>query len=1282
MNNCGRISHLISRLIKQLGFVSTFLIFSSNCTLVKSQQLDLTWQDGAYKAYPQAADTAPRNIPVIQAQIIPDNTLGNESSQVRTNSEINNQPTELIEGGAQRESNLFHSFSQFNIEAGQGAYFANPDDVTNIFSRVTGDNVSEIMGTLGVQGNADLFLLNPNGIIFGENSSLDLGGSFVASSADSVGFDNGFEFGADNPEAPPLLTVNMPLGLNLGNNPGEIVNNSIADNVGLQVLSGNNISLIGGDITINQGIITAPGGTVELGSLANSGLVVIDESGFNFPQQVAKADVSLTNGAVVDVAADGGGFINVNANNISLRGGSTLLTGIAEDRGSSNAQAGDINIDVRSLFASDESVIITDTSGQGDGGLISVRASDTIELSRAGIFSNVNRSAQGNGKGIEIDTGSLSINDGAVISSSVFGQGNAGRIDISTNSLSIAASALDTSNYGEGNAGSIDISANDNVTIENSLVRSLLGSPIEDSTNGGIQIDAESLFVTDNAELNTSLINGGKGSAGNIVINAKNTVVFDGGFARGRLEKGAEGSGGDIRINTGSLLVTGVDPEIARAKIGQLVTATFGQGNAGDVIINATDDVTLDGRGSDIFSLVALDEGIGDGGNIEINSSSLSINDRARLVASNENLGNAGNIFINTNSFAVANEGKLIINPSSTIIDVDENATGGNIEIDTKSFTATSGSLLTAATWGTEDAGDVTIKVSESALLDGASIRAITRGEGGGGNIELAIADSLILRNGSRITTTGGTNNLRGGGGNIQITASQLKVENSLIDASTLSAENAGSITIDARESVQITGFGFARLQATILAPALEDPEVIENLFSTENLNTFDPEIAQGIFAISSGQGEAGGIEINTPQLSIMDGSIIGTASIDEGEAGAVVINASELLEIDQAIVSVSTLGTGNAGDIEIDTGKLSINNGGQIAATTLDTGNGGNLTVKARELVELRGVFANDLAPSSLLVGSQREEATGDGGSLQIFTPQLIVIDGAAIAATASGGEGGNIEISTTDTVDIINSGTIAVNSIGQGNAGELNIKTDFLTLADSSQLTANTVNSEGGNIQLEIADLLLLRNNSSISTTAGIFGAGGNGGNIDIDAGFLVAFPSENSDIDANAFQGRGGAIKISTQGIFGIKEREQQTSLSDITSISQQNPQLDGNITIETVGSDLDSESIKLPEGFVDVSNLVVPVCPSSNTGSSSVASEFVITGRGGLPPDPEDNFRFGAISVEENSPKPQLTSQKIVEATRWMRNAKGKIVLLASPATGLSSDYYPNSANCNS
>ncbi|MEO1299983.1 MAG: filamentous hemagglutinin N-terminal domain-containing protein, partial [Cyanobacteria bacterium J06636_16] len=117
-----------------------------------------------------------------QSEVIPDDTLGVESSVVTELDVLNQQ----IEGGAIRGGTLFHSFSEFNVSEGHGVYFANPIDVESILTRVTGSNPSHILGTLGVAGPADLFLLNPNGIVFGENASLDVSGSFFASTATEI----------------------------------------------------------------------------------------------------------------------------------------------------------------------------------------------------------------------------------------------------------------------------------------------------------------------------------------------------------------------------------------------------------------------------------------------------------------------------------------------------------------------------------------------------------------------------------------------------------------------------------------------------------------------------------------------------------------------------------------------------------------------------------------------------------------------------------------------------------------------------------------------------------------------------------------------------------------------------------------------------------------------------------------------------------------------------------------------------------------------------------------
>ena len=228
-----------------------------------------------------------------QSTITPDNTLGTEASQVTPN--VNNPDgikSELIEGGAQRGQNLFHSFREFNVNEGRGAYFLVPNDtIQNVLTRVTGNHPSEILGILGTTSNrnfaptdANLFLINPNGIVFGKTASLDVNGSFVGTTANAIGFGGGF-FSATNPQAPSgLLTVDPSAFLfNQIDAQATIQNNSVADvglnpsddftTRGLRVPDGKSLLLGGGGINMDGGGLVALGGRVELGGLGNAGWV-------------------------------------------------------------------------------------------------------------------------------------------------------------------------------------------------------------------------------------------------------------------------------------------------------------------------------------------------------------------------------------------------------------------------------------------------------------------------------------------------------------------------------------------------------------------------------------------------------------------------------------------------------------------------------------------------------------------------------------------------------------------------------------------------------------------------------------------------------------------------------------------------------------------------------------------------------------------------------------------------------------------------------------------------
>jgi filamentous hemagglutinin family protein len=332
------------------------------------------------------------------AQIVPDNTLP-------VNSRVAPRCTVCtIEGGTVRGSNLFHSFSEFSVPTGGEAFFKNAVPIQNILTRVTGNSVSNIDGLIRARGTANLFLLNPNGIIFGAGETLNIGGSLVASTAKSLVFADRTVFSTTPATATtPLLTVSVPLGLQYGSNPGSVG----VQGSRLRVKPGQTLALAGGNVNLEGGQLLARGGRVELGGVAGEGTVGLLANGselrLSFPDSVPRTDVSMTNGAIVNVHAGGGGSIAINARSLNMTGESTgLRAGIQSGLGSVDSKAGDIEIN----------------------------ATEAINLNGSFIVNRVQARGVGNGGNVNITTRSLSVTNGAALSTITLGQGNAGDVNI------------------------------------------------------------------------------------------------------------------------------------------------------------------------------------------------------------------------------------------------------------------------------------------------------------------------------------------------------------------------------------------------------------------------------------------------------------------------------------------------------------------------------------------------------------------------------------------------------------------------------------------------------------------------------------------------------------------------------------------------------------------------------------------------------------------------------------------------------------------------------------
>ncbi|MEH2024397.1 MAG: S-layer family protein [Nostoc sp.] len=751
------------------------------------------------------------------------------TSDGTTNTIVNpNGNNFTILNGIQKGNNLFHSFSNFSVPTGGSARFdlINTPNIATIFSRVTGGNVSNIDGliqTLNNNNPVSLFLMNPAGIVFGPNASLNIGGSFVGTTANSIKFADGTEFSAVNPTEKPLLTISVPIGLQMGSNAGSIeVQGAQPPNSasGLQVKTGQTLALVGGQIDMSAANLSSPDGRIELWALQN-GEVAMNAQPWQLTSSAATANwgtITLQQTSLIDASGINGGAINIRGSGLTLQDGSNI-------KSSTSARVGQ-SITVQTT----EFVDLLGISGPGQEVLSGIHTSVENVL-------GVGDPATGRAGNIIVETRRFQALNTGWLQSSTSGN-NSQTGDITVKAVDIILNGY--SRFGI-------VSAITNLT--------LFGN---NNKAGQITIDAARISLIDGGRISSDMISG-SGSTGDISIHATESFKLQGVSSQGlasavlsSLQAGSTGQGGQITIDAGSLVLSNggaITTGLSGPGTNRFGSFPGTSGTAGNITIRAKDvqvsDPVSDGfSGANTGITVSVANGAtGQGGNINLTADNLRVFNGGQITSSNLGQGLAGSINLQAKNIDVQGISPSRINgqllPSAITASSDNAFAAGSVNITANLLQVRDGAQITVSNTGSGDAGNLNVTAGNLFLDKGASLRAEVNG-GNQGNINLTTNEVLLLRHGSNITT-----NAQGAstGGNININAAAivgLANENSDIVANAILG-SGGNINITTQT---ILGLQF-RPQLTPQSDITASSQF--GLSGTVEVNTIGTDLSSGL---------------------------------------------------------------------------------------------------------------------------------------------------------------------------------------------------------------------------------------------------------------------------------------------------------------------------------------------------------------------------------------------------------------------------------------------------
>jgi filamentous hemagglutinin family protein len=1072
--------------------------------------------------------------------------------------------------------NLFHSFGRFGLNTGETATFSGPAGVANVVGRVTGGAASSIDGTVrsAIPG-ANLYLVNPAGVVFGPNARVDVSGAFHASSADYIRMRDGARFQATDPDASTLSAAPPEAFGFLSAAPGRVV----VDGATLQGAPGRALGLVGGPVTISGGTLSAPAGTVHIASAAGPGEAPVDpRAGAGPAPTVGRfGPVRVEGGsriAVGDAAGrTSGGSVFVRAGELSIAASAIDADNHGPGPGGVVSLRGDGAVVIRDQADPDQPMVRARAlaAGQGPGVNISTAAGGSVVVDAAAV--EVGSLAAGPGGELAITGGSLAVRNGAAVRSTVRGSGDGGPVSIGMRGeVSLTDGAIVGSTvFGEGRGGVVSLNAGGNLVIDSGASRRLTGivggSDLENpgaGSAGTIAVAARDVALRGLANIISNAPAPARGST--VSVAATGDLVLD---ARGGGEQAViaaltlgRGNGGSVAVaarnatmlgnsivfsgtnsfgSSGAVTVSAQGDLLLGAAAGaqaQITSGSVGIGNAGPLTVDAR-NITLQGNAR----LVSGTEAGGNGGAVTVNArGDLVLDGRqaalgSRINAYTGDAGDAGPVTVNAGDIAILGNAAI----SSTILgsgagrgqSVDVTATG-SLRIDGQGADGSSTVGIATNSFGSGDAGslgvgahDITVRNGGAIASNGAATqrdslgRPVIRREGAGGDVTVTAAGALTLDRGSHIDAD--TYGSRAGGAVTVSAASIGLLAGSYISSSTGSTGSAGTVAVKA---------GSITLQG-------------------------GSQIASTTAGTEAGRGDAGTVTVQAGALDITGASFISSGTYGSGNgrdvtvdvAGALVVDGSGAASFTGIDSQTEPDSSGNAGSVVVRAGGLALRDGGGISSTTLGTGVGGSVTV----------AVAGDL-----LVDGQNSAGAS-----------------ASIAAESStGGKGAGTVAVSAGSITLRNGGLISSSTFGGGGAGAVTVRAGAITVEGGPGfggiLSATTGSGRGGEVSVGVAGGLSIVGNGDTPGFVGITGQtestspdAGPAGKVTVRAGTL-ALSRAGVITSGTLGAGKGGEVVVEVGGALTIDGRGGAEYLTGIANQTERGSTGDAGSVFVRAGS----------------------------------------------------------------------------------------------------------------